>query len=232
MPTRKEKTNLASHSATLVAHQFDDLEQQHDAATLGMWIFLATEVLLFGGLFAAFAVFRLQYPKQFAAGSHTADVVIGTVNTGVLLCSSLTMALAVHAAQAANRRRLLGFLAATIVLGGVFLGFKSYEYSEKYHHHHVPLPSLRFAMDDFSLESETLPEAVKMYFALYFAMTGLHAAHMVIGMGLLAWMAVLAWRGGVLGEAYVPVEMTGLYWHFIDIVWIYLFPLLYLLDRL
>lgn len=222
---------MASHSATLVAHQFDDLEQQHDAATLGMWIFLATEVLLFGGLFAAYTVYRLLHPHDFAAGSRTADVLIGAFNTGVLLCSSLTMALAVHAAQAANRRQLLGFLTATMVLGGVFLGFKSYEYYEKYHDQHVPMRGLPFSFDEFRPPVQPVPADPRMYFTLYFLMTGLHALHMLIGMGLLLWMAVLAWRGRVLGEAYVPVEISGLYWHFIDIVWIYLFPLLYLLDR-
>jgi cytochrome c oxidase subunit 3 len=222
---------LASHSATLVAHQFDDLEQQHDAATLGMWIFLATEVLLFGGLFAAYTMYRLLAPHDFAAGSRTADVLVGGVNTGVLLCSSLTMALAVHAAQAANRRQLLGFLIATMALGAVFLGFKFYEYYEKYHHHHVPMLGLPFSFEEFRAEDGTLTADPRMYFALYFLMTGLHAAHMLIGIGLLLWMALLAWRGRVLGEAFVPVEISGLYWHFIDIVWIYLFPLLYLLDR-
>jgi cytochrome c oxidase subunit 3 len=225
----KERINLASHSATLAAHQFDDLEQQHDAATLGMWLFLATEVLLFGGLMAAFTVYRLTNPQGFAAGCHTADVLIGTINTGVLLCSSLTMALAVHSAQTANRRQTLGYLAVTLVLGAVFLGFKAYEYYEKYHERHVPMMGLPFSFDEFRTADATIDP--RMYFSLYFLMTGLHALHMLIGMGLLAWMALLVRRGRALGEAFVPLEMSGLYWHFIDIVWIYLFPLLYLLDR-
>ena len=221
---------MASHSATLVAHQFDDLRQQHDAAKLGMWLFLATEVLLFGGALAAFTVYRLMRPQDFAAGSRTADVTVGAINTGVLLCSSLTMALAVHAAQIADRKKLLGLLTATMVLGAVFLGFKAYEYHEKYVEHHVPIRGLEFHMADF-VTAEGVQRDPRMYFSLYFVMTGLHALHMVIGLGLLSWMTWLAYRGQVLGDRSLAVEISGLYWHFIDIVWIYLFPLLYLLDR-
>jgi len=210
-----------SETGAALAHHFDDLEQQHDAATLGMWVFLATEVMFFGGLFTGYTVYRWQYPRDFAEASRHLDTTVGALNTAVLLASSLTMALAVHAAQTSRRRALVGFLAATILLGSVFLGVKAYEYHDKYAHHLVP--GL-----DFTYEPGAARE-FQIFFLFYFFMTGMHALHMVIGIGLLGVISYLAWRGRFGAEYYNPVEVTGLYWHFVDIIWIFLFPLLYLI---
>ena len=214
--------DTAHHPA--LAHHFDNLAQQHEAATLGIWVFLVTEVLFFGGLFAAYSIYRGWYPEAFAAASHTLDLMLGTVNTAVLITSSLTMALAVHAAQSGERRLLMLFLVATMILGGVFLGIKGFEYAHKFTEHHVPGASFRF-------EEEALARHAEVFFSLYFVMTGLHALHMIIGLGIMLWMLWWAWNG-TIGRAYFsPIEVSGLYWHFVDIVWIFLFPLLYLIGR-
>lgn len=205
------------------AHQFDSAEQQYDAATLGMWVFLVTEVMFFGGLFMAYLTYRTWYPEAFTAGSHHLDITLGGINTAVLILSSLTMALAVRAAQVGNRRAIVAFLAFTIVLGSVFLGIKVVEYSHKIHDHLVPGPH-------FSFEGP-LARPVEIFFSLYFAMTGLHALHMVIGIGLLSVLVYLAAKGRFTPDYFSPVEISGLYWHFVDIVWIFLFPLLYLIGR-
>jgi cytochrome c oxidase subunit 3 len=207
----------------VLAHQFESLAQQSEAATLGMWVFLATEVLFFGGLFCTYSIYRAWYPAAFAAASHELDVTLGTINTAVLIASSLTMALAVHAAQLGQRRLLMIFLVLTMALGAAFLGIKSVEYYHKFVEHHVPGPSFQF-------ETEHIRHA-QIFFSLYFIMTGLHALHMVIGLGIMLVMLWWAWRGIITPEYYNPIEVSGLYWHFVDIVWIFLFPLLYLLGR-
>jgi cytochrome c oxidase subunit III len=214
---------LSERHGAALAHQFDDPEQQVEASTLGMWAFLATEILFFGGLFVAYIVYRLAYPQAFAAASHHLDIVLGTVNTGVLIGSSLTMVLAVYSAQWGSRRGQIIFLAATLLLGMIFLGIKGLEYEHKFHEHLVPGTDFRFKEAD--------PRHAAIFFSLYFGMTGLHAFHMVIGAGLLIWMGLRAWRGEFSAVYYTPVEMVGLYWHFVDIVWIFLFPLLYLIGR-
>jgi cytochrome c oxidase subunit 3 len=209
---------LAAHQ-----HQFDSAEQQHDVTTLGMWVFLVTEILFFGGLFLGYSIYRWSYPDAFLAASASLDWKLGALNTGVLIGSSLTMALAVQGAQLGKRRMQVVFLILTILLGAVFLGVKAVEYREKFEHHHVPGPSFHF-------EEEGIDQGhAQIFFSLYFAMTGMHALHMVIGIGLLTWLLVLASRGRFSARYYNPVEVTGLYWHFVDIVWIFLFPLLYLL---
>jgi cytochrome c oxidase subunit 3 len=206
------------------AHQFDDAVQQHDASGLGMWVFLVTEILFFGGLFTIYTVYRSLYPEAFGHASATLDITLGAINTAVLIGSSLTMALAVHTAQVSRNGRLVAlFLCATIVLGSVFLGLKGVEYAQKFHEHHVPGPSFHYDGPD--------AQHAELFFCLYFLMTGLHALHMVIGVGLLAVLAVMALRGRFGPSYYTPVELTGLYWHFVDIVWIFLFPLLYLIER-
>jgi cytochrome c oxidase subunit 3 len=212
----------AHHPA--LAHHFDNLEQQKEAATLGMWVFLVTEVLFFGGLFAAYSIYRSWYPEAFAAASHSLDITLGAVNTAALITSSLTMALAVHASQTGERKLLMVFLVATMLLGLVFLGIKGVEYAEKFTEHHVPGPSFHF-------EDELLSAHAQIFFSLYFVMTGLHALHMVIGLGIMTWMLVWAWNGTITREYASPIEISGLYWHFVDIVWIFLFPLLYLIGR-
>jgi cytochrome c oxidase subunit III len=208
------------HDAVL-AHHFHDTEQQYRAVSLGMWLFIAQEVLFFGGLFAGYSVYRVLYPQAFLLGSRELDVTIGGVNTIVLLASSLTVALAVRAAQLGARRPLVGGLAATTLLAFVFLALKSVEYAHKWHEGHVPGRAFRF---DGPRQSE-------LFFSFYFGMTGMHALHMVVGIGLLCWLVPLAWRGGIPPGRAALVENFGLYWHFVDIVWIFLFPLLYLLGR-
>jgi cytochrome c oxidase subunit 3 len=205
------------------AHQFENMEQQRDATTLGMWIFLVTEIMFFGGLFMAYMLYRWSYPQAFAEASHHLNIVLGGFNTAVLITSSLTMALAVHAAQLGRRRTLVGFLIVTIVLGLVFLGVKAVEYQHKFEEHHFPGSTFHFEGTD--------PAHSQMFFFIYFCMTGLHALHMIIGVALLAVIALNSWRGRYTPEYYGPVEVSGLYWHFVDIVWIFLFPLLYLIGR-
>ncbi|HKX30071.1 MAG TPA: cytochrome c oxidase subunit 3 family protein [Blastocatellia bacterium] len=205
------------------AHQFDDVEQQHDATLMGMWVFLVTEIMFFGGLFMAYVVYRVMYPAAFAAASRELDVVLGTLNTVVLLASSFTMVVAVYGAQNGRRAPLIGGLALTILLGLAFLAVKFYEYREKFIEHHVPGPSFAFAAP--------YREQAEMYFTLYFAMTGLHAVHMIVGCGLLAVLIVMAWRRRFTPDYHSPVELSGLYWHFVDIIWIFLYPLLYLIGR-
>jgi cytochrome c oxidase subunit III len=216
-----------------LAHQFETLEDQHEASTLGMWVFLVTEVLFFGGLFATYSLYRSKFPDAFAASSHELVVWAGTLNTVVLITSSLTMALAVHAAQIGDRQRLLVFLAATMVLGTAFLGVKAYEYTTEFREHHVPGAS--FEMPEMSTPAverdRDIVRHAQIFFSLYFVMTGLHALHMVIGLGLMAVMFSWARRGTFSRGYYGPIEVSGLYWHFVDIVWIFLFPLLYLIGR-
>jgi cytochrome c oxidase subunit 3 len=219
-----ETTTAGPHHHPALAHHFEDLDQQNEAATLGMWVFLGTEVLFFGGLFAAYSIYRNWYPEAFAAASHSLDIMLGGVNTAVLITSSLTMALAVHASQTGERKLLLLFLAATMVLGAAFLGIKAIEYAEKFTEHHVPGPSFHF-------EDEALSSHAQIFFSLYFVMTGLHALHMIVGLGVMTWMLVWAWNGTITKEYASPIEISGLYWHFVDIVWIFLFPLLYLIGR-
>jgi cytochrome c oxidase subunit 3 len=206
-----------------LAHHFDNLEQQTEAASLGMWVFLLTEVLFFGGLFLVYTVYRHLYHDAFVAASQELDVLLGAINTGVLIASSLTMALAVHAAQTGSRRLLTMFLIATILLGGVFLGIKATEYAHKFAEHHVPGAGFQFEPKYFL--------HAQIFFSLYFIMTGLHALHMVIGIGILLVMVWMARRRLFSPEYYAPIEVAGLYWHFVDIVWIFLFPMLYLIGR-
>src|SRR5882762_5956632 len=185
------------HAVPGLAHHFDSLEQQTEATTLGMWVFLVTEVLFFGGLFLVYAIYRNWYPDAFAAASHELDVTLGTINTVVLITSSLTMALAVHAAQLGQRKLLMIFLIATMVLGAVFLGIKSVEYYHKFVEHHVPGP-------DFQFEKEHMRHA-QIFFSLYFVMTGLHAVHMIIGIGIMLVMLWWSWRGTITAEYYSPI---------------------------
>jgi cytochrome c oxidase subunit III len=205
-----------------LAHHFDSLEQQQEASTLGMWVFLVTEVMFFGGLFMAYIVYRSASPEGFQEASHHLNVFWGAVNTVVLIVSSLTMALAVRAAQtSAPAKTQVAWLLATMVLGSAFLGIKYIEYADKFTHDLVP-------GSDFAWTGK-FPAAAEQFYSLYFCMTGLHALHMVIGLGIMTVIAIMAWRRKFDGTYYTPVEVAGLYWHFVDIVWIFLFPLLYLI---
>jgi cytochrome c oxidase subunit III len=214
---------MSVEARAVAAHHFDSPVQQREAASLGMWVFLVTEVMFFGGLFLAYVVYRWSFPRAFAAASRELDIVLGTTNTAVLIASSLTMALAVRSAQRGKRRPLVLFLLLTMVLGSAFLGIKTYEYHHKFVEGLVPGAAFHFEG----------PEAAhaEIFFCLYFAMTGLHALHMIIGLGVLAVMLVLGARGRFGPLYHNPVECSGLYWHFVDIVWIFLFPLLYLVGR-
>ncbi len=213
-------------------HHFADVEQQRDAASLGMWLFLVTEIMFFGGLFCAYLVYRYWYFGDFGSASKTLDIRWGATNTAVLICSSLTVVLAVWAAQNGKHKFLIGNLLLTILLGIVFLGIKAVEYREKFENHHVPGASFHFrGMVPGHPGLPADERHAEMFFSLYFAMTGLHALHMIIGVGLFSVITYLAWKGRYTPNYYTPVENAGLYWHFVDIVWIYLFPLLYLIDR-
>jgi cytochrome c oxidase subunit 3 len=210
-----------SESTGALAHHFEDLDQQHEAVSLGMWAFLVQEVMFFGGLFACYLVFRTRYPGAFAEGSSHLPTELGTLNTAVLIGSSLTMALAVREAQLGRGRKSALFIAGTMVLALVFLGVKSVEYSHKWHDGLVP-----------GLHWMPQPGAdphLLQFYAMYFVMTGCHALHMLIGLGLMVVVARKAWRGVYSPQNYLGVEILGLYWHFVDLVWIFLFPLLYLL---
>lgn len=206
----------------LVSHQFEDLEQQQEASTLGMWAFLITEVLFFGGLFTAYIVFRTQYPEAFVLASHRLDVMLGAVNTGVLLASSLTMAFAVRSAQEGKNGKTIRFLLITGVLGTIFLVIKGFEYAHKFETNLFPGDSFVFDGPE--------PGPAQLYFILYFMMTGVHAAHMVVGLLLLVVMVYMTAKKKFTAQYYNPIENFGLYWHFVDIVWIFLYPLLYLID--
>jgi cytochrome c oxidase subunit 3 len=217
----------APHADTAVhhpklQHHFDTMGQQAEASSLGMWVFLVTEIMFFGGLFMVYIVYRHLSPAGFQEASFELSRVWGTTNTAVLICSSLTMALAVRAAQTSQSRGTqVTFLLITMAFGFVFLGIKGIEYYDKFVHHHVPGPYFHW--------DGHYPKAAEQFYSLYFAMTGLHAIHMIIGIGIMTVISIMAWRRTFDAEYYTPIEVAGLYWHFVDIVWIFLFPLLYLI---
>ncbi|MBI4851142.1 MAG: cytochrome c oxidase subunit 3 family protein [Acidobacteria bacterium] len=219
-----------------------------------MWVFLATEIMFFGGLFLAYVIYRSSYPDAFAIASNALNVNMGLGNTFVLIISSFTMAMSVYSAQMGQIGRLVVFLILTLILGSTFLGVKYFEYKDKFESHLVPGRHFDFAHHHdpktgellegahsesankateahSSGHSEKAKREIQIFFSLYFAMTGLHAFHMIIGAGLLTWLIVLALKGRFSREYNSPVELVGLYWHFVDIVWIFLFPLLYLIGR-
>ncbi len=207
-----------------VRHHFESYAQQKDASTIGMWVFLLTELMFFGGMFMAYFVYRQWYPDAFASASLKTNLWLGAFNTTVLICSSLTMAMAVHSASTGKRLLLVGFLIATLVLGSAFLGVKAYEYHDKWVHHEIP-------GEHYECEGCVDAGHTSLFFALYFGMTGLHASHMIIGAFILLVLIWQSYKGKFSAKWYTPIELFGLYWHFVDIVWIFLFPLLYLIDR-
>lgn len=214
-------------------HHFDNMEQQVEAGTIGMWVFLVTEIMFFGGLFLAYSLYRAKFPIEFAYASNHLDLTLGSINTIVLICSSLTMALAVYFAQTGVRRNQIIFLVLTILLGLTFLGIKAVEYADKFTHHLFPGQGFNWANNPMPATSDPVGfvQHLQMFFYIYFAMTGLHALHMIIGAGLVSYLLYMAYRSRWTPEYHAPVEIIGLYWHFVDIVWIFLFPLLYLLGR-
>lgn len=213
---------------THLAHHFDSLEQQYNSAKLGMWLFLVTEILLFSGLFMAYIVYRYLNPELFVSASNMLSLGAGATNTVVLIGSSLTMALAVRAAQLNNKRQLVGMLVATLTLASVFMVIKGFEYSAKFQH--GIFPGRWFHPHGDYAEIANLDYA-RTFFSIYFMMTGLHGFHVLIGMAVITWVLIRATRGHFSSRYYVPVEIVGLYWHLVDLIWIYLFPLLYLVDR-
>ena len=276
-------------------HQFEDMGQQQESVSIGMWMFLVQEIMFFGGMFTVYLVFRSKYPMAFAAGSNHLDALWGFINTLVLIVSSLTMALAVHYAQISKRNLQVIMIILTMIFGATFLGVKAIEYTDKYNHGLIPVDGLNkkikegahtehtsltlpfetrvsaaseteaahpnpkgnflIEQDDLKLvvqardgkyltrdeqigyfsnneiDADKFRDKVRIFFWIYFVMTGLHALHMVIGLGLMTWLLWKAWIGTFSAAYYSPVEMSGLYWHFVDIVWIFLFPLLYLLGK-
>jgi cytochrome c oxidase subunit 3 len=204
-----------------LGRHYDTIEQQEESAHLGMWVFLMTEVMLFGGLFLAYTTYRLVYPEGWAEGSHHLELVLGTVNTAVLLISSLTMALAVRSVKLDERGWLVAWLGATAVLGVLFLGFKALEYSHHYADHLAPGFGFQYEGPSAS--------AVELFFFLYFTMTGLHAIHLTIGVLIVVVALAMARSGSFTSGHSAPIEVIGLYWHFVDVVWVFLLPLFYLI---
>ena len=216
-------SHAVAHHNPALRHHFADMEQQRESAELGMWIFLITEIMFFGGLFCAYMIYRYMYFQAWEAGSEQMDFWYGTINTVVLICSSLTMALAVRAAQVGQRKALVVLLIITMLFGCAFMGIKGVEYHGHWVEHQFPGPNFQFAGPD--------PQHVQIFFFLYWTMTGLHAFHMLIGVVLVGFITYFSWRGKYGADYYNPVENTGLYWHFVDLVWIYLYPLLYLISH-
>jgi cytochrome c oxidase subunit III len=234
-----------SHEAhpAYLRHHFENAEQQNDAAGFAMWLFLLTEVMFFGGLFTAYLIYRNWYYPAFVAGSHQLSIPLGGLNTLLLITSSFTMAMGVWCAETRKKSGLVLCLVLTFILGLGFLGIKTIEYSEKIEKNHVPgfHYSLKSFLDPDSDDAakaagdKPLPldmaRHTEVYFSLYFAMTGMHALHMIIGVAILAYMIFRAQAGAYTSGHVTFVENFGLYWHFVDIIWIFLFPLLYLISR-
>lgn len=239
-----DATTEQLHGHRSLQHHFENMEQQREAGTLGMWVFLVTEIMFFGGMFLAYTLYRSIYPLAFASASNHLDITLGALNTGVLIFSSFTMAMAVYFTQVGKPRPQILCLVLTLLLGLTFLGIKAVEYYDKYEDHLIPgrlIPGRQFGpevahegdLDPHKLH--LLPGAtlrqVELFYWIYFAMTGMHALHMIIGAGLLTFLLIFSLKGRFDPEYHSPVEVIGLYWHFVDIIWIFLFPLLYLLGR-
>lgn len=263
-PAKPAQTPGHAHEAhgRELLHHFETPQQQKETATLGMWVFLVTEIMLFGGIFMAYIVYRWAFPDVWAEAAHHLNVFLGAVNTVVLLTSSLTVALAVNAAEEGDRRRLLAMLGLTLALGLTFLLIKGYEYGEKFAHCAGAANPLAWIADGARLEKQEclvpgrnfifpeehakqattghmtatsyvrpqagLASPHQLFYFLYFVATGLHAVHMIIGLGIISFLTFITWRGVITPAYYTPIEVGGLYWHLIDIIWVFLFPLFYL----
>src|ERR1044072_2046845 len=225
------------HGHPALQHHFENMEQQREAGTLGMWVFLVTEIMFFGGMFLAYTLYRSAYPQAFASASNHLDITLGSLNPGVLIFSSFTMAMAVYFTQTGKPRPQVICLVLTLLLGLTFLGIKAVEYHDKYNDHLIPgrlIPSRPFAPEvaqpgDTDKHKLHIIEGanvlnVELFYCIYFAMTGMHALHMIIGLGIMTVILIGAWRGKFSPEYHAPVEISGLYWHFVDIIWIFLFP--------
>jgi cytochrome c oxidase subunit 3 len=231
--------NTIAATPTVHRHHFETEEQQREAGSFGMWLFLLTEIMFFGGMFFAYLLYRNWYYEPFVVASNQLNVTEGAINTVILITSGFFMALAVWAAEVRKKNLLVIFLVFTTLFGLAFLGVKADEYHEKYEKHHIPGANFSVAQfinpAAYDLKQPPLaPDAAQktqIFFFLYFAMTGMHALHMIIGIGILAWLLVRAQRGEFSAGYVAPIENFGLYWHFVDIVWLFLFPLLYLINR-
>jgi cytochrome c oxidase subunit 3 len=218
----------------LLHHHFDDLDQQREVNTVGMWSFLVTEVMMFGGLFFVYTLYRWTYGNAYAAGSHHMNWKLGAINTAVLLISSLTMAMAVHSAAIREKKKLIGYLCVTFLLGLTFLVIKYFEWSADYYEGLVPFFNWHYYVTHPNEIAELAakgvsPDNVRLYFVVYFCMTGLHAIHMIVGLIMLGIFINMARKGAFTNGNDQPIEIGGLYWHLVDIIWVFLFPLLYLI---
>ena len=244
MPEVLTTTHEHATAHRALQHHFENMEQQREAGTLGMWVFLVTEIMFFGGMFLAYTLYRYKYPEAFASASNHLDIRLGAINTVVLIVSSFTMAMAVFSTQVGKRRNSIICLLLTMVLGAAFLGIKAVEYRDKYEDRLIPgqlIPGHPFTPEvakpgdtdkhKLHLEPGATVKNVELFYWIYFAMTGMHALHMIIGLGIMTVILIMAVRRRFGPEYHAPVEISGLYWHFVDIVWIFLFPLLYLLGR-
>ena len=241
-PHMHETAGAAEHehiSLPQHRHHFETEDQQREAATFGMWLFLLTEIMFFGGMFFAYLLYRNWYYDAFVVGSNQLSIPLGAANTAILIASGFFMALGVWAAEVRQKGLLVIFLILTTLLGFAFLGIKGVEYHEKWEKHHIPGSSFDVAEfvnpAAYGLKEPPLApdmaQKVQIFFFLYFAMTGMHAVHMIIGIGLLFWLMLRSHRGEFSAGYVAPIENFGLYWHFVDIVWLFLFPLLYLINR-
>ena len=241
-PHTHETAVAAEHEHVMLPqhrHHFETQEQQREAGTFGMWLFLLTEIMFFGGMFFAYLLYRNWYNPAFVAGSNQLSIPLGTANTAILISSGFFMALAVWAAEVKKKNLLVIYLVLTTLFGLAFLGVKYFEYKEKFELHHIPGASFDVSQfinpHAYGLKEEPLApdmaQKTQVFFFLYFAMTGMHALHMIIGIVLLFWLMWRANRGEFTVGYVAPIENFALYWHFVDIVWIFLFPLLYLINR-
>jgi cytochrome c oxidase subunit 3 len=244
------------HHDPHLQHQFQDMDQQNESYVVGMWTFLVTEIMFFGALFLAYTIYRRENPAVFLEVHHHLDVLKGAVNTMVLLTSSLTMAMAVYHAQMKNRQKQMMYIGVTIMFAFTFLIIKGFEWEKKFSDHHVPGPNFHYVRGEGApiVQDTAVRETpghiagssatvmfpkdtidpdfsgkAQLFFSLYFAMTGLHAFHVIIGILVMGTIFFMLMFKNPAVDYYMPVEMTGLYWHFVDIVWIFLFPLFYLI---
>ncbi len=218
----------ASTHSPVLKHHFEDLGQQHACERLGMWMFLATEILFFGGLFGAYTVYRLWYPEEFVFASAQLNRTFATINTMFLITSSLTITLAIRSAKLGDRGALIRNLLITAALATAFMVVKGFEYAEDFHEHLVPGPSFSHEIGGKAVEHGLDPGKVQLFLCFYYIMTGIHGIHILVGIGCILWLVWEAWRGTIPPENYSTVEVVSLYWHLVDAIWLFLMPLLYL----
>jgi cytochrome c oxidase subunit 3 len=213
----------------VLKHHFEDLEQQHASERLGMWMFLATEVLFFGGLFGAYTCYRIWYPAEFEYASSYMNVKIAAINTFLLITSSLTMTLAIRAAKLGDRSSLYRNLLLTFVLGAGFMVLKGFEYAHDFHEHYLPGDSFAHSHMKTDAEREGLDTGkVRLFLCFYYIMTGIHGIHIIVGLGCILWLVQQTYANKIPPENYSTVECVSLYWHLVDAIWLFLMPLLYL----